>query len=70
MGRREVRPEDRDRWVFERLAADYRERPGWPGGLADRLAALAGGAGAVAACIGDDSGLSFPVVSTALTATK
>lgn len=43
MGRRGVRVEDEDRWVFNRLATAYRERPGYPGELIDRLAELAGG---------------------------
>jgi SAM-dependent methyltransferase len=34
--------EDRDRWVFNRLAADYGSRPGYPGALVDRLLTLAG----------------------------
>jgi SAM-dependent methyltransferase len=39
--------EDGDRWVFNRLAGDYRERPAYPVALVDRLAALAGEAGTV-----------------------
>ncbi len=39
--------EDGDRWVFNRLAGDYRARPGYPAALVDRLAALAGEAGTV-----------------------
>jgi len=39
--------EDGDRWVFNRLAGDYRQRPAYPVALVDRLAALAGGAGTV-----------------------
>jgi len=35
------------RWVFNRLAADYRERPAYPTSLVDRLAVLAGPAGRV-----------------------
>jgi SAM-dependent methyltransferase len=42
MGRRGVRVEDADRWVFNRLAAAYRERPGYPPELIGRLAELAG----------------------------
>ncbi len=38
---------DGDRWVFNRLAGDYRARPAYPAALVDRLAALAGEAGAV-----------------------
>ena len=47
MGRRGVGVEDGDRWVFNRLADDYRARPGYPAALVDRLHALAGGAGTV-----------------------
>ena len=47
MGRRDVGVEDGHRWVFNRLAGDYRARPGYPAALVDRLAALAGGAGTV-----------------------
>lgn len=39
--------EDGDRWVFNRLADDYRARPAYPAALVDRLAALAGEGGAV-----------------------
>jgi SAM-dependent methyltransferase len=37
-----VEVDDRDRWVFNRLALDYRARPGYPPVLVDRLASLAG----------------------------
>jgi SAM-dependent methyltransferase len=47
VGRRGVAVEDRDRWVFNRLAEDYAARPGYPAALVERLAALAG-AGPVA----------------------
>ncbi|MBI3182501.1 MAG: class I SAM-dependent methyltransferase [Myxococcales bacterium] len=43
MGRRGVRVEDADRWVFNRLADAYRLRPGYPDVLVDRLAAIGGG---------------------------
>lgn len=39
--------EDGERWVFNRLADDYRARPGYPAALVDRLAALAGDGGSV-----------------------
>ncbi|WP_373047835.1 class I SAM-dependent methyltransferase [Vulgatibacter sp.] len=42
MGRRDV-PVEADRWVFNRLAAAYRARPGYPAALIDRLVAAAGG---------------------------
>ena len=38
---------DGNRWVFNRLADDYRARPGYPTALVNRLAALAGGSGTV-----------------------
>lgn len=44
MGRRGAQVADPDRWVFNRLARDYRSRPGYPAALLSRLAALAGGA--------------------------
>ncbi len=47
MGRRDVGVEDGDRWVFNRLADDYRARPGYPAALVDRISALAGAAGTV-----------------------
>jgi SAM-dependent methyltransferase len=47
MGRRGVGVEDGDRWVFNRLAEDYRARPGYPAALVDRLVALTGGDGTV-----------------------
>lgn len=40
MSRRAVAPEDDPRWVFNRLAADYRLRPGYPPALVARLLAL------------------------------
>jgi ubiquinone/menaquinone biosynthesis C-methylase UbiE len=67
MGRSDVEVGDRERWVFERLAEDYRERPGWPRALADRLAALAGGAGAVAVDLGAGTGsLAVPLAERGL----
>lgn len=42
MGRRGIDVADRDRWVFNRLAGDYRARPGYPVPLVERLASLAG----------------------------
>ena len=47
MGRRAIGVGEPGRWVFNRLATDYRERPGYPPSLVDRLAALAGAAGRV-----------------------
>ena len=37
--------DESERWIFNRLAGDYRARPAYPSALVDRLAALAGGAG-------------------------
>jgi SAM-dependent methyltransferase len=39
--------EESRRWVFNRLASDYRARPGYPGSLVDRLAGLAGEPGQI-----------------------
>jgi SAM-dependent methyltransferase len=48
VGRRKVSPDDDARWVFNRLADDYAERPGYPEALVERLVALAGPEGRVA----------------------
>lgn len=42
MGRRSITIRQQERWVFNRLAADYRHRPSYPPGLVERLSALAG----------------------------
>jgi SAM-dependent methyltransferase len=42
MGRRDIPVEQESRWVFHRVAGDYRHRPPYPAALVDRLAALAG----------------------------
>lgn len=57
MGRRSVPLSEQDRWVFNRLAGAYRARPPYPGALVERLAALAGRAGARAADLGAGTGL-------------
>jgi SAM-dependent methyltransferase len=57
MGRRGVRVDEPGRWVFNRLAADYRARPGYPDELVERLLALAGGPGEPVADLGAGSGL-------------
>lgn len=61
-------PVDEDgRWVFNRLAGDYAARPGYPPGLVERLAALAGGAGASVADLGAGTGLlSRPLAAAGL----
>ncbi len=56
MTRRGASPSDRSRWVFNRLAEDYRLRPGYPPALAARLLALAGGPGARVADLGAGTG--------------
>ncbi len=56
MSRRAARPSEPSRWVFNRLAADYRRRPGYPAALAARLLALAGGPGARVADLGAGTG--------------
>jgi SAM-dependent methyltransferase len=67
VGRRSVLLSDERRWVFNRLAADYAARPPWPEGLADRLAALAGGPGARAADLGAGTGhLALPLARRGL----
>jgi SAM-dependent methyltransferase len=57
VSRRTISVEEDGRWVFNRLAADYAARPGYPEGLVARLAALAGGAGRRAADLGAGTGL-------------
>jgi SAM-dependent methyltransferase len=57
VARRNVSIHDRERWVFNRLAEDYRARPGYPAALVARLAALAGGRGRRAAELGAGTGL-------------
>jgi len=62
MSRRGARPSDPSRWVFNRLAADYRARPGYPAPLVGRLLAIAGGPGARVAELGAGTGaLALPL---------
>jgi SAM-dependent methyltransferase len=56
MSRRDASPADPGAWVFNRLAADYGARPGYPEALVARLLALAGGAGARLADLGAGTG--------------
>ncbi|HEX8910372.1 MAG TPA: methyltransferase type 11, partial [Anaeromyxobacteraceae bacterium] len=64
MGRRSVSLHDQDRWVFNRLADDYLARPPYPDALVERLAALAGGAGARAVDLGAGVGhLALPLAA-------
>jgi SAM-dependent methyltransferase len=67
VGRRSVRLEDQDRWVFNRLAADYLARPPYPEPLVARLIQLAGGAGGRAADLGAGVGhLALPLAAAGL----
>ena len=62
MSRRGVPVTDPSRWVFNRLAADYRRRPGYPPPLVERLLALGGGPGARVADLGAGTGhLALPL---------
>jgi SAM-dependent methyltransferase len=62
MGRRDASPADARRWVFNRLAEDYRQRPGYPAPLIARLLTLAGGPGARIADLGAGTGqLALPL---------
>ena len=56
-----------DRWVFNRLAIDYRERPGYPPSLVDRLAALAGATGRVVDLGAGTGLLALPLAARGLT---
>jgi SAM-dependent methyltransferase len=56
VSRRGVSVTDPSRWVFNRLAGDYRLRPGYPPALVARLLALAGGPGARVADLGAGTG--------------
>jgi SAM-dependent methyltransferase len=56
VSRRGVSVTDPSRWVFNRLAGDYRRRPGYPPALVARLLALAGGPGARVADLGAGTG--------------
>jgi SAM-dependent methyltransferase len=62
VSRRAITVQDRSRWVFNRLAADYVRRPPYPPALVARLLALAGGAGARIADLGAGTGhLAIPL---------
>ncbi len=62
MSRRGVSVSDPSRWVFNRLAADYRRRPPYPPALVSRLLDLAGGPGARVADLGAGTGhLALPL---------
>jgi len=60
--RASISPSDDDRWVFNRLAGDYRHRPPYPVPLVERLLELAGGPGARVADLGAGTGhLALPL---------
>lgn len=62
MSRRGVHVSEPSRWIFNRLAADYRRRPGYPPALVARLLELAGGPGAPIADLGAGTGhLALPL---------
>jgi SAM-dependent methyltransferase len=62
MSRRSASVADPSRWVFNRLAGDYRHRPGYPPALVARLLELAGGPGARVADLGAGTGhLAIPL---------
>jgi ubiquinone/menaquinone biosynthesis C-methylase UbiE len=70
VGRRGVRPDQDERWVFNRLAEAYRSRPGYPEELVERLAKLAGGPGAAAVDLGAGTGhLALPLAEHGLAVT-
>lgn len=67
MARRDVSIHAPERWVFNRLAEDYRARPGYPAALLARLVTLAGGAGRRVADLGAGTGLlSLPLAREGL----
>jgi ubiquinone/menaquinone biosynthesis C-methylase UbiE len=67
VSRRGLSVHDHARWVFNRLAADYAHRPGYPDALVARLVALAGGPGARAVDLGAGTGqLAVPLARAGL----
>lgn len=67
VSRRGLSVHDDARWVFNRLAADYAHRPGYPDALIGRLAHLAGGAGGRAVDLGAGTGhLALPLAACGL----
>ncbi|MBI5067203.1 MAG: class I SAM-dependent methyltransferase [Deltaproteobacteria bacterium] len=70
MGRRSASIADPSRWVFNRLAGDYPQRPPYPGPLVERLAAAAGGPGARVVDLGAGTGhLALPLAARGLRVT-
>jgi len=62
-GRRGARVDDAGRWVFNRLAAAYESRPGYPAPLVARLAELAGARGRVADLGAGTGDLALPLAA-------
>jgi len=69
VGRRSAAVGDPSRWVFNRLAEDYRHRPAYPEPLVARLAALAGPAGRVADLGAGTGHLALPLAARGLRVT-
>jgi len=68
-GRRGARVEDAGRWVFNRLAAAYESRPGYPAPLLARLAELAGPRGRVIDLGAGTGDLALPLAARGMSAT-
>jgi SAM-dependent methyltransferase len=68
VARGDVSIHERDRWIFNRLAEDYRARPGYPAALVSRLADLAGPASRRCVELGAGTGLlALPLAHAGLT---
>lgn len=66
-GRRNVRLEDTESWVFNRMAPAYSARPAYPEGLIEALVELAGGSGGSVVDVGAGIGhLSLPLCQRGL----
>jgi SAM-dependent methyltransferase len=64
MGRRSASPSDPGRWIFNRLAHLYEQRPPYPEELVGRLEELAGGRGGRVADLGAGTGhLALPLAA-------
>lgn len=68
-GRRGARVEDAGRWVFNRLAAAYESRPGYPEPLVARIAGLAGTHGRVVDLGAGTGDLALPLAGRGLRVT-